>query len=163
MDKLILNFQIIQIGLKLSWIGIIIIMISGCCIFCDETLPEEQYLIAYYNKTSDTVVLDKFNTISNSVVESYEIFPNETTLNRGSVGINKGENPIIKYLEGLQTDIYNYNLKINDSVKVRWSGPVKDMGDTINHIYNVNSWEIITYDSISDGEIRFTIYESDFD
>ncbi|HSW67928.1 MAG TPA: hypothetical protein VLH16_05075 [Bacteroidales bacterium] len=61
---------------------------------------------------------------------------------------------------GLPTD--TVEILLNDTIVIKWGGPLRVMPDSINHFYNEKSWEITQGGRKCRWERgTFTIYESD--
>ena len=174
------------IGHKIFPIIIILSIFSCCDLFRWDESPDYEYLIAYNNLTDDTllITLNKGGFISSFDLRESILYPDSINIYSGSMnGVMRGEEPIKEvFSEWSGVDscwIYLYDNEMKqianqeydtiegliipsrNSLLVVWDAPLREMGDSINHFFNYDSWESWLLENKRDGIIQFTIYESD--
>ncbi|MDN4164149.1 hypothetical protein QWY31_01485 [Cytophagales bacterium LB-30] len=159
MNKWMRHLPSLPTGLKAWHIFFLIIgtILQGCCLFCWDKEPDERYKITFFNSTEfDLRIVLGEETIK----DEYNLRPQKASSQSGSIGVNDGEDPVVKIFDGGYAPYQNI-VKVyrNDSLRVTWHGPPRDFGNDSLSFFNFRSWEVIKYpeDSLVDGEIRFTI------
>lgn len=108
--------------------------------------PQDTYL-------QDTLLMEAFEEIS--YPDQVEFLESDDT-----ISIMK------EVLYGLTAFSQSVRVYKSDSLCITWTGPGREMEDSIHHLYNFYSWEFIPKDDydeyLIDGKIMFTILESDF-
>ncbi len=161
MKKLMTHMQTTRIGHNILIYCIILVSLLSCDLFRWDVDDDAYRFVSYIkNGTNDSlrIHLHKKNN-------SFEI---DTTLASSHKFIYSGspvseEDDILT--EHLFDDPYNdsYTLSVYkaDTLVVKWDGPAKEMGDSIHHFYNYDSWDVELIGN--DYELEFTIYESDIE
>jgi hypothetical protein len=149
---------------------------------CWEENYDYNYSVAYYNASSDTIVLSLHKDecfIQPDDIRSKTLVPGDTMGDNG-MQLKKEEDPIAYYINesfmdevGLyimddtirkysQVHFDGYMCPAESSLRKTWIGPLQDLPDSVHNIFNRNSWKI--YDSIENWRIMmFTIYQSDLE
>jgi len=150
--------------------------------------------VGIQNKTNDTIVFVKHNFITRNDIRQNKIYPDSTNYNRGFTFSDLGEDLVSAYFtgrkggwhgdsawiykySGLRQQALNYpghSFKPNpEYLLVLWEGPLRHMGDTVNHFFNRDSWDsrllrrgTEEYERLGGGAFRravieFVIYEAD--
>ncbi|MFO7867824.1 MAG: hypothetical protein R6U95_00820 [Bacteroidales bacterium] len=177
----------IMTGHKLLLFIIMLFVFLSCDLFRWDKSPDYEYLISYNNLTSDTVIItmNKGGFLSSFDLRERIVYPDSMNIYTGGMrGVQEGEDPIEKVFSewsGLDSCwIYVYDDEMrqianqeydtinglitpnrNSLLKV-WDAPLREMGDSINHFFNYNSWKSWLVDD-NEGIVQFTIYESDFE
>lgn len=158
--KLIGLIKYILIGHKILYLFFILpVTLTSCW----EKKHDYFYEIKFKNVTSDTLLLVLGVSDSDYYPDSIIIQPNFDTNAEflGGFNVDEGENIVINMFYGSNKPfIEQARVFRNDSIKVTWNGPAREMADSIHHFYNYNSWDSWLVDD-DDGIVMFTIYESD--
>ena len=153
-------------SLKTGQNSILLVLMVTLLSSCWSRHYDYSYSKKISNSTSDTLLLLLGKDGEAYPVDSILIMPTSEFTFDGTPGIDKKEDPVKRIFSGgyrpfeEQARVYR-----NDSLKVTWDGPAREMADSIHHFYNYNSWESWVLDeSQSDeryGVVMFTIYDSD--
>jgi hypothetical protein len=143
--------------------GLIIIKLLFSILFltgCLQVNPDFENQIWINNSTSDTLIVQtKKKYIDDDFFYEYLLFPGENLIGHHSkLSIEGLIREMFGRYRGDTVEIYR-----NDVLEIKWAGPVRKMPDSVNHIFNINSWVIEMGGRKNKMEIAtFTISESDF-
>lgn len=155
--KLIELIQYIQIGLNRFSIIFIFVFLTSCW----SRNYNYRYSVRIHNSTSDTLLLILGKDNEDYYVDSIQILPVGVFTFVGTPGIDKHQNAVRCILNSRNRPFQDQaRVYRNDSLKVVWDGPPREMPDSIHHFYNYKSWESWLIDD-DEGVVMFTIYESD--
>lgn len=176
---------LIQIGLKIKWFFLIIILsisLNCCSLFNwgEDKSYDYNYTVNIINELQDTFALtvNQAGFISASQLRARLIYPGENGFNVHPQSLfNNGEDPIEAYFASWNRDtVWCYSLDkemkelieigydtipgliipVRSSLKYIWIGPLQQMPDSVNNFFNYNSWHD-TLLSVDEGELVFTI------
>ena len=136
MDKLHrLMKRFIILGFKYIALFCIVSLFNGCL----SRNPDAENQLVIYNSTNDSLVLQfTKKNISDIPGPRYDLPPvHEFVL---TTGINISGMSIIRENFGTSSD--TVEIYFNDTLRIKWGGPLRTMADSINHFYNENSWTL---------------------
>ncbi len=157
---------------KVHWLlRYLALMVSKCLVYltvlftvfgCKRN-PESSHKLYIDNRTSRDLYF-QINRNNSSIRAYGTALPANKTTMLGDGGEHLYGNDIIFQIiresHGLSTD--TVEILRNDTIVIKWGGPLCVMPDSINHFYNEKSWKIEMGGTNNTYEIgTFTIYESD--
>ena len=156
--KLIMLITDILIGHKKAYIILISLLLTSCRLFFLDDQGDYSYKSYILNDTEDTLKI-----ISVKDVDIYGldriILPSEYIPFKGGRKVYKGDDVLKEHLFVDSEDSFDVLIYLNNKLAVKWIGPAQEMGDSIHHFYNYDSWDVELIDN--EYEIIFTILESD--
>jgi len=142
---------------------LIIITLTSCDLFSWDEISDCYYNVYIENQTSDTLKIYGGTDTASYTKDSFYVNPYEKVDYYDGFSLNKGEDPIRNgfFHETTRSKSEQIRIYINNKLVINWIGPPREMGDTIHHFFNYNSWVSQLNKNGKDGIIQFTIYESD--
>lgn len=155
-----MRLQIIQIGRKACFFIIVAIFLNACEFFKVDDLGDYSFSSFIFNSSNDTLFIVLLNDNDIVRLDTF-IIPGSNIPFVGHRKVNKEDDVLTEHLfHDSYNDSHKIRLYRDESLVVEWLGPAEYMGDTINHFYNYDSWNV---ELINDEYIlEFTIFESDY-
>ncbi len=154
--------QIMKTGhkMKLVTIGLLLISFSGCSLFLWEDFSVYDYKSFFKNETNDSLKLVMDRDFAGYHIDTL-IYPKDEIFLVGSPILDEDDDVLKDELFNLisYNPVYVYNS--DDSLLITWKGPPREMPDSINHIFNYNSWNVVFDEEEGEYTLTFSIYESD--
>jgi hypothetical protein len=151
--KLMKHFLVIVF--KMSFIILITSFLLFSCKRADDAWNE----LNVRNATNDTLTLNISKRYISDVPMYYDLLPNK--IFRLSIDESISGFDIIRANFGDKQD--TIEIYRNDTLMVKWGGPLRSLPDSIHSFYNENSWEITNGGQKNKYVIAtFTITEDDF-
>jgi len=122
---------------------------------CISVLEPNSYTAYVVNSTSDSLYF--LNNETRDITTGALIAPNESVVFEGNPSISEEVDPVLHmFNDNLEVSEQTVEVIGGDSVLVTWQGPGRSMGESVNHFYNYDSWEV-SFERNEFGEGIYTL------
>lgn len=140
---------------------IMILFLSGCILINVDPCGPYVYRIEFLNETNETIDL---LLIPTNYGKAIKLIP-DSIVDYSGFCLDEDEDVILDGLFPENHDVFwnEISIRWQDSLIHTWTGPPRELHDSVHHFFNYNSWEYLPKESNPEEYwyVRFIIQEKD--